>query len=141
MKAFFTAVFLPIAALAAATPAGVAPAKRGVCAPGTYQCDNSPAAGWGWAVCNAQGDWVRGGDCKRGEFCSMNPLNASPYCLPVPEGECSPELFRCIENNGAPGWSIDVCNEAGRWAERVRCPSGQVCRYGAVRGYPYCTAP
>ncbi|CAI4215590.1 unnamed protein product [Parascedosporium putredinis] len=139
MKAFFTAVFLPIAALAAATPAGVAPPSA-ASAPRHLPVRQLPAAGWGWAVCNAQGDWVRGGDCKRGEFCSMNPLNASPYCLPVPEGEC-PRALPLHREQRRPGWSIDVCNEAGRWAERVRCPSGQVCRYGAVRGYPYCTAP
>jgi hypothetical protein len=124
---------LPAVALAASS-------KRAVCTPGTYTCDQSPTAGWGWAVCNTDGNWVRGGDCAANEYCNMNPLNGSPYCLPYPTEpeECSPDLFQCVEDS--EGWFINVC-EAGKWVQKVRCETGKVCRYGAVHGYPQCVNP
>ncbi|SPN99224.1 uncharacterized protein DNG_02261 [Cephalotrichum gorgonifer] len=118
-------------------PVALAASKRRGCTPGTFQCEVAPVAGW--SVCDTQGAWVRGGDCQSTEYCSMNPLNGAPYCIPAPPPteECSPDTWLCVEDDN--GWAIDVC-EAGKWAEKVRCPEGQVCAYGAVRGYPYCTA-
>ena len=105
------------------------------CTPATYQCSSANT----WAVCDVTGKWVEAGSCLKDEYCSMNPINGSPYCIPAPppQEECSPDLFQCVEDD--EGWFINVC-EAGKWVERVRCDEGEVCVYGAVNGYPYCTA-
>lgn len=135
---FSLAALLPAAALALTTQRTTTN-PRSTCTPGTYTCDESPAIGWGWAVCDTRGEWVRGGSCQAGEYCSMNPANNSPYCIPMPDDyECSPDLFQCVED-GDGSWYINDCQD-GRWTEAVRCGDGEVCAYGAVNGYPYCTA-
>lgn len=104
------------------------------CTPGTYQC----SAPRDWAVCDVTGTWVTAGSCAEDQYCSMNPINGSPYCIdaPPPDEECSPDLFRCLEEED--GWVIQDCKD-GRFETVVRCPEGEMCIYGAVNGYPYCT--
>lgn len=111
-------------------------AKR-ACTPGTYQC--SPKPTWGWSVCDTQGAWVRAGNCGPAEYCTMNPFNGSPYCIPSPPSEeCADGRFKCVDE-GDEQWNIIEC-EGGEWVERVRCEEGTKCYYGAVAGYPYCSA-
>lgn len=104
------------------------------CTPGTYQC----SAPRGWSVCTTAGTWVAGGSCAEDQYCAMNPDNGAPYCIdaPPPDEECSPDLYRCLEDD--EGWVIQDCRD-GKFADRLRCPDGEVCVYGAVNGYPYCT--
>ena len=104
------------------------------CTPGTYQCSSAQ----NWAVCNTSGSWVTAGSCDSDQYCSMNPNNGSPYCIdaPPPSEECSPDLYKCVEDDD--GWAIHDCQD-GKWEEIVTCEEGEVCVYGAVNGYPYCT--
>ena len=119
---------MKLAALLAALPLTLA------CTPGTFQC-SSPRD---WSVCDTSGAWVTAGTCDADQYCSMNPNNGSPYCVdaPPPSEECSPDLYKCEEDD--KGWFIEDC-EGGKWVEKVRCDEGEVCVYGAVNGYPYCT--
>lgn len=104
------------------------------CTPGTYQCD----APRNWQVCDTQGKWITAGTCDSDQYCSMNPLNGSPYCIdaPPPTEECSPDLYLCKEDE--EGWVIQDCVD-GKFEDFARCDEGEVCVYGAVNGYPYCT--
>ncbi|KAF6816044.1 hypothetical protein CPLU01_13958 [Colletotrichum plurivorum] len=126
---------------------GTNPNPGPVCTPAKYQCRQNAHKTWGWDVCDTSSRWVNGGNCKTSETCVFNSLNGSPYCVPTPSTapapdsgkECNPGKYRC-KNDPARGWSIETCSAGGAWEHTLDCAASETCTYGAVAGYPYCTA-
>lgn len=61
-----------------------APFLGSPCTPVEYACASDNA---GWFVCNAQGVWVRQGECPPNTSCVFWEPSQTPYCVPLDFGD------------------------------------------------------
>ncbi|KAG5913835.1 hypothetical protein E4U42_000846 [Claviceps africana] len=67
----------------------------------------------------------------------FRPLTASPP--PASSGSCKPGSFQCTTSPSGDGWQ--VCDTSTTWVIAGSCGPGQVCKFNAANGSPYCVPP